>query len=768
MATVPQLEAALIKADRAGDTRAAQAIANEIKRVRAQAKPVSRTQAVTSGAVSGFENVSNTIAGIAGGIVDKFGVTPGQAVSWAAKNLGGYSDADARKIARNLSGLPGFGDIVRAGGEARQTRFNPVREQRPNYFAGGQLAGELVATVPLLAAGGGAIQSGGRLLSRGLPSAGRVVQRVGTAVKTGGIGSGRTAAQTAKLTLPQRGADLAQRVAGGAIAGAGGAALTGQDISTGATIGGVLPVAVGAIGGGVGKLVDLFRSDKVQAAKLFREALGTDLEAARQVFANLSPDDQRLARRVLVEANIEPDAFMAMGANMERLRPQQTRLIEEAETAAARQGLARAAGAPGGTVTDVRAATRAGREEVSNAMTPAREGAFAQTAAASDAEVLAQQARQRASAASAEAARQQDDAQRLTGAASYFEDSPAFVRGADAAADRATAASQTAEQQVAVAQQMEDFVHQAAAEGVAPLRGAPLVAALRRMAAQPGTRADDLQRNTINTIADKIERGMDQNGMVNPYDMYQLRKTGVSDVIGELENKITAGNAPRSGNLQRTSKLAGDVQTLIDDALGDPFKSYLDRSAQGYAAVNRQELAGEALRRFDKSPDAFLDLVGRNDPEAVARITQGGPKMEDISNVFAMDPQRLAALVDAQNLLQGRNRMGELTRSGAAKAVDIMNIETPSKMRAATKIAMSTVPAGRIAAEGAETLAGNFMRPKISARLAEGFMPGQSANTLLNTYSTPLMFDDVISRLPPTVRNMLAQYARQSSNSDQR
>jgi hypothetical protein len=658
-----------------------------------------------------------------------------------------------------------------------------AQAQRPNYFTGGQIAGEVAATAPLLALGGGAIQAGGKLVSQFVPRAanvGRVVQRVGAATRTGGIGSGRTAAQTAKLTLPQRGADLAQRVVGGAIAGTGGAALNNQDIVSGATVGGLLPVVVGAAGGAVGKVVDagalvgqlvgLFRSDKVQAAKLFREALGTNLEAARQVFANLAPDDQRLARRVLIDEGVEPDTFMALGANMEALRPEQVRAIKNAETAAARQGLEQAANVPsGGTLTDVRAATRAGREEVSNAMTPKREGAFAQSAEVSEADVLAREAFRRKAAADTLAAQEADAAQRLSGASTFFGDSPAFVRGADAATDRAAAAAQTADEQAAIAQQMEYLVAQAAAKGVPPLNGVPLVAELRRMATQPGTRVNKVDRPALLELANTIQRNMDENGMVNALDMYELRRSGVSDAISTLQTKISGGLAPRSGTTQKSSELMGQVQTLFDDALGEPFKDYLQKSAEGYAAVNRQQIAGEALHQFNtKNFGGFLDLVGRKNPEAIGRITQGGPKMEDIANVFAMDPTRMAAFKDAESLLQSRNKMDELARSGAVNATRLMNIETPSKLRAATRVALSAAPAGRIGLEGVEQLAGNFMRPKISDRMAEGFMSGQNANTLLNTYSTPLMFDDVISRLPPNIRNMLAQSARQSSNSDQR
>lgn len=669
----------------------------------------------------------------------------------------------AALLARGGTYLTDVLGLTTGANEKINAVLNAGENTQNKMYRTGQVLGEVASTAPLIAAGGAGITRLGGQLARVAPRAGGVVQRTGQAVSSGGIGTGRTAAETAKLSLGQRAAGLAERTAGGTIAGAGGAALTGQDVLTGAAFGAGAPLAVAGVSSGAGKLIDLFRADKVRAAKLFRQALGTDLEAARQVFAKLPPDDQRLARKVLIDEGIEPDAFMALGANMEALRATQSRLVNEAETAAARQRLAGAAGVAGeGTVTDVRAATRAGRAKVSRAMTPAREKAFAEISDVNDAEVLAEEANRRARQAADEAAKQQNDARRLTGAASFFEDSPMFVSGADAASGRAAAATQEAAAQRATASQMEDYVYQAAAQGVEPSRGAPLVAALRKMAAQPGTRVDDLQRDTLTTIANKIARAMDENGMVSPYDMYQIRKTGVSDIIGELQSKITAGNVPRSGNAQRTSQLAGEVETLIDDMLGPKFKSYLDRSAKGYAVVNRRELVGEALRRFDKSPSTFLDLVGRNDPDAVASIMQGGPKMEDISNVFAADPQRLAALTNAQNLLMKRNRMDTLARSGAAEAADIMNLETPSKLRSATRIAMSNAPSGRIALESAESLANNFMRPEISARLAEGFMPGAgaNANALLNTYSTPLKMDAAISQLSPGMRNAIAQYLR--------
>jgi hypothetical protein len=591
------------------------------------------------------------------------------------------------------------------------------------------------------------------------------VQRVGAATKTGGIGSGRTAAQTAAMTRTARAGALVERAAGGAVGGGIGAAATGQNPIEGAVVGGALPVAAAPARKIAGGIVDMFRGgNKIRAAQMFRTALGTDIDAARDAFARMAPDDQRLARKVLIDEGIEPDTFMALGADVERLRPEQVRLNREAEMAAARSGLETAAGVtPGGSVTDMRAAVRGGRQAVSEQMSPVREAAAQNIAdvnrAAAETENLLSAARTGATEQSALAAQQEDAARRLTGSAAFFEDSPAFVRGADVAAYEADVAAQEASRLRGVVADAEDAIYQLNAADVKPQRGAPLVARLREMAGKPGTRMDDLQRNTILGVAKKIESGMDENGMVNPYDMYQLRKTGVNDIIEGFQKKITAGTAPRSGNVERASSLAGSVRGLIDDTLGPEFKDYLSRSAQGYQAVNRQELAGEALRRFNApGGEGFPSLVRGNEPETVAGIMQGGPQMENIGN--ALTAQMSIPFTEAAGLLRGRNRMGELAASGTTAANALMAQTPPSLFRLGSRLATAKVPgAGRVA-DAATQLTGDLMDQNVRRRLAEGFMSGQNANNLLNTYAAGILTDAQISKLAPYQRNLLAQSMR--------
>lgn len=741
MADVAKLEAALLKAHNAGDTRAAQAIANEIKRVRSAAPAKSAAKPTMW---QSFQ------AGMS--------QAPEAVLDWVIRQTTSpeYQKTHAQQRQNAMRDL-----------------MAPAREANPGSFLAGDVLTSSMMAAPVTAGVGGALVRGGGALATKAPKVAKAVQAVGRATKTGGLGSGRTAAQTAAMTRGARAADVATRVAGGAVAGATGAAATGQSPVEGAVLGGGLPLAAGGARKAAGVLTDLFKGDKIRAAQMFREALGDNLDAAKAAFAQLGPDDQRLARKVLIDEGIEPDTFMALGANVERLRPEQVRRIAEAETAAAREGLEAAAGvAPGASVTDTRAAVRGGRKAVSQAMTPVREEAFGKikdvNRAVGDAEMLAQTARERATEQSGLARRMAFGSERAETRLGQADDlgdvfDPEAVgrlRGqAGAMGQRAETAAQEAIAQRGVAADMEDFIHQAAAADVKPQRAAPLVEGLRRMAAQEGTRMDDLQRNTILRVARKIEGAMDANGMVSPYDMYQLRKTGVSDIIEGFQKKITAGTEPRSGNVQRAEQLAGDVRGLIDNMLGPEFKDYLARSAEGYKFVNRQELAGEALKRFNEpGGEGFLKLARGDDPKAVAKIMKGGPDQENIGN--ALTAQMSVPFTEAAGLLNARNRMAELASSGSARAAELMSRETPRKFRAATRIALSTVPAGRIAVEGAEQLAGDFMRPKVREQLAQGFLSGQNANALLDTFPRSMLIDEQISKLSPYQRNLLAQSVR--------
>jgi hypothetical protein len=606
-------------------------------------------------------------------------------------------------------------------------------------------------------------------LAKQIPKVGPTVTRVLKAVSSGGIGSGRTAAQTVKIGLPKRAVDLGLRSTGAGIGGGTTAALMGDDVKENVAVSALVPGGAAVGGKLAGKIIDMFRGDKLRAAELFREALGTDLEAARQVFANLLPDDQRLARKILIDAKIEPDTFMALGADVERLKPTQVRLNQEAENAARNAELNTAAG--GANATENRAATEAARKNVSATMRPQANAALERANVAGraipKAEQLAAAIRQRADeiTASRIVPKMRGLSERSAAQARLKGFNPeADIGGIQKTRGIAGASGKRADdaidEQVKLrdrASALEDAASQLAAEGMTPLEVIDIVQEIRSMANAPGTRASTLQRNALADIADHLESLSTSNGVIDARDLYQVRKTELNDTI----SRLLSGQQPSSGVKETASALLGQIKPMIDDAIeaagGVGWKDYLARSAEGYQNVARQELTGYAARLAQTDESKFLQLMDGQDPDTVESIL--GTGQFDI-NALSVDAPRYSALKNAETQFRNRNRMADLSQSGGVAANKLMATQTPKKLRAAARVALAATPVGRNVVQGAQQFSSEFMQPKVSAKLAEGFMSGKSANQLLNINPAALMTDEYLTRLTQNQRNALAQLLR--------
>jgi hypothetical protein len=760
MPTMQQLEQALMKADAAGDETGAREIAAEIKRRRAQTrdkKPAEspRQRGTGIGAIDTTVDVINqALLGAAEG----------------AYNLGALvTDPVARMIVGD--------EAMQAEKQQRQQRFDDASrmfatQDRP-------IARELGGVV----APGSAVS---RVAGMAVPLAQRApgLARVARGAQTGGLGSGRTAAQTAAMSRPQRLQQLGERMAGGAAGGAATAALMDQDALEGAAFGAGLPVVASVlkrVGGFLGDITELPRQ---KAAQIIRKSLGENVDAARAEFARLSPDDQRLAEQVLIEAGLEPDSFFGMGAIAQReLQPpgvNPMRATLEAQAAAREADLARAA--RGATMEDIREAARAGRREVSREMGPLREEAFERAGLAGrvvpEAERLAQSARSAADeiTESGIVPRMRGLEERAAEQAEIMGDMPAIfpdmqriqqTRGISGAAGQR--ADQAIDAQVALrdaANDLDNLVNDLAAEGLRPMQAAPLVAAIRARLGRPEVAVDDLQSRTLRGLLRKLEAATDRNGMLDARALGQIRKTGINDLVEGWMGRVSRGAAPSSGNLQRASSLSLELRDLIDDTLkksgaGDIWSQYLTRSERGYAAVNRGELSGEALRLYRQDPSSateFQALVRGDRPKTVGKIMGGGPEGESFARAFADDPERLQMLQNAAREMETLNRMQELRAAGAGPASNLMIRERPSVFaRGLAAATLSPFPSMRIGAVGAETVEQSVMAPRVQRQIAEAYASGQAMNRMLQTMPGAARISEQVSRLSPEIRNIIAQ-----------
>lgn len=769
MPTIKQLETALVNADRAGDEEAARALAAEIRRMRAQGAQVPKAKPK--------------------------GEAPGRAAAFAKGALSGAADvilAPVEYAFKGLSalGVPGTAGIVRRGEQdvARtQVALAPYRQARPNAFAAGKLIGETAASAPLITAGGAGIARLGGAVATKAPAAGRVIQRVGRAVQTGGIGAGRTPAQTAALSRGARVGQLAERMAGGAIAGGAGAALTGQDVQTGATFGAGLPVVASVLKRVGGFAGDITKLPRQKAAEIIRKALGDKADEARAVFAQLSPDDKRLAEQVLIEAGVEPDPFFGIGKVVQEqtvagATPMREAL--EAQAKAREQRLAQAAG--GATMEEIREAARGGRKAVTEEMAPVREEMYRRAGYANEfvTEKMAEatQLENLAADQSAQARRftlgainredflgQMDDLGDAFNAAEINQQ--AFRPRAELVKleQRGEKAAKTAINARERARDIYDEVDALAAEGIEPLRAADLIAPLRAKLADPTIAVDTLESNTIRGVIRKLEAATDKNGMLNPRALGKIMRSGIGDLVEIWSKKVSSGAAPSSGTIQRGQSLGLEMRDMIKDTLrkggaGDLVDEFFNRSEQGYAAVNRGELAGEAFRLYKQDPqkaEEFLALMSGERPKVVGKIMGGGPEGEILANAFAQDPARFAALQQSAREMETLNRMADLRLSGAGPAGKIMVTATPTRMSRglATLAGIPYTPLG-FAARGGEQVERAFMAPRVERELAGAYLSGPAMGELLNTFPMKSRISQGVSNLSPMARNIMAQLLR--------
>lgn len=594
-----------------------------------------------------------------------------------------------------------------------------------------------------------------------IPVVGDAAAQILNATARGGIGvKGTSVPKTVGL-----------KVVGGGTSGASTAALMGEDPVEGALYGAGIPVLGTVFKKLVGGGVDLFRMSKVKAGKILRDALGKDVEAAKAAFAQLSPDDQRLAQQVLIDAGVEPSPFFGVGKIVaDQIDPDTpARILKQQE--AARN--ARLAGISGGAdATAQRAAAEAGRREVSTATGPARDAALARANVAGTtvpaAETLANAARQRADemTASGFVPRMRGLEDRSRGQIdAAFQNPEFFTQGgpinrtgaiAEGAGQRADNAINAQIGLRDVARDMEDVVADLAAEGMQPLRVAPIVQQLRSMAGQPGTRADELQRGTLRGLADKLQGLADNNGVIDARDLYQIRKTGLNDIVDTL----LSGRQPGSGTKERTASLLTSARAMIDDAIegsgGKNWKDYLARTRQGFETVNRQKLAGQGAQLAKDSPDEFIALMRGDRPKMVEDVM--GTGQFDIAGMALADPRRYNAMKMSANELENLNRMTELQSRGETAGGNLLFKEQPSFLsRGIRSVIGAKFPSVAYAGQGLNQTQRALMAPEVQKQLATAYESGPNMAKAMNEFPTATRVSEQVQQISPTARNVMAQ-----------
>lgn len=660
-------------------------------------RKIGRGEAFARGAFQSFEKVGTFFAGAIGDLVDKFNITPAEATAWAAENLSGKSPAEARRIAQNLRSLPGFGDIVRAGGKARERQAAPAQRQRPRAFGAGRIAGDVAVTAPI----GGLAAAPLKTAARVAPRAAPVLAPVARAVETAGMATG------IKATTPVlRAVDAALRVGGGAATGAATSAMLDQAVDEGAAVGAAVSMIPLVGRYGVGPVWDALkgRIGEARAAKIFREALGANVEAAREAFRK---GGKGTASQILARVGIDADTFFATGQLVAKSGAGTGVLddIARGQQAAREEVLNAAAGAT--TRTGSRQAAATQRGVTTATATPIMEEALGAANVNTQNALAAQRAAQTASQ-QADVITSSGIVPRMRGLETRSREqldavfqNPAFFtpgRTVERIGEVAEQAGTRADEAIAaqlglrdVARTAEQRLADLTAAGVKPLDARGLSGRLRQMAGVE--RANPEKAAVLTGFADQLEELAAANGgIIDARDLYELRKDA-----GGLVERLLQGRTPDAIR-KRTAEVVGAVRPMIDDAIenagGKRWREYLDTFAVGMDEARRVELADFARKLATDQPEQFQRLMRGDRPDIVERFF--GKGRYDVNE--ALGPKAVE--------LQGPVRPG-LPRPTATPA-------GPSRMPALTGVAEDLV---------IETFIKNRLTPGAQARAAELMQP---------------------------------------------
>lgn len=572
------------------------------------------------------------------------------------------------------------------------------------------------------------------------------------------VGLGRFAPAISSAGIS--GANVGQRLFGGAIAGAAGGA-AGEVISpqkeftegavTGAVIGaGVSTLAVPAVKAlakGTGWLYDALsgKLGSVKAAKIARDIAGGDINAIKA--ANLAASQGETAGQAA--ANI-PNATWAALDDMSRTSNTgswwtRRQLVQDAEVT---DSLNKLAG--GATATESRAAQEASKRALNQITTPMREAELARAGVGGrmlpglQAEKAAYEG---AAAANVDEVRKLTDLSnraefwsknwgrgeiggtsaelglpRVSGRYGYPEELVNFAE------QKAIKSAEDSLRFGEMARDVQSRITELEKLGFKQLRSDDIIGKLKSLLANPDTATNRDAAGAINRVNDMLKSFTDRFGGITPEALYAIRKNGVSGAIADLNPGMTD-----SARKNLAAKVLKDIKPLIDNAIidagGSNWANYLKTFEKGMNAIEQKQMA-EYARNLYASGDkkGFVDLIKGKNPDAVEDIFGAG-RYDFIQEMGGQKP-RSAALefMRLADSVEKSLKVDVLSKQGGKALADIF-AENQSKMLGVPLPPLLSAKI-TIARQGLKDFEGKVLKSTMKA-LESAMQSGKSANELL-------------------------------------
>jgi hypothetical protein len=672
--------------------------------------------------------------------------------------------AEALDYLNPLSYIP-FGRQSEQTKQQLGTQGARAKKDRPNYFTGGKIAGEVLATAPVSMGVGTGIRLGGRALTNVAPRVATALENVGRATVTGGAGvraPTKTAVATGKNVVGKRGQRMLTRAAGGVLASVPAALLTDSDMVEAAAAGALVPVLGHMAKFGAGKTFDALagRLGEVRAAEILRELVSGNADAITKALGKAPKRIKANTAEFLASKNLLTPEIAAV-TRVATAGKSGGELLDVATERAAAQKIVRDRLRGGETQTNAMTNIATAKRQLQEETGLQRDKALG---LADVGRLQINPAEQEAAAAYTLARELTDNARRLTGASKNFGDSPMFTSGADQA-------TYSAQQAFADARTAEDVAANLRAQGLAPLDVSKVVANLRAEADKAEFVSPDRYK-ILSEFANNLQRRAAKlGGTIDATGLNLARRemsAFVSSILGTSDPK-----ALRQGTAQLVAAAQKPIDEAIDAAAGTPpgqigpYRKYLNDFSGGMKNIERQEFQ----RQLTKLPEArFVKVMEGDDTDFLEDFF--GPGRGDI-NVELQGPalataKKLASDIKAQRAvaqtgLQDLSQSQRLNFAQGAQARVGEMLEPPNAFAAGARV-LGSVPkvggGGFAAAQAAEKIAERSSE-NVMEKLVPALAQPSRARSLLETRSA----EDYANRLlygggeAPVRQNLMAQTA---------
>ena len=620
-----------------------------------------------------------------------------------------------------------------------------AKKDRPNYFTGGKIAGEVLATAPVGIGVGTGIRLFGTAFTKAAPKIATALEKVGRATITGGTGvraPTKTAVASGQNVVAGRGKRMATRAVAGTLTAVPSAAITDNDMLEAAAAGSLVPVLGHMAKFGAGKTFDMLagRLGEVEAARILRELVSSNADAITKALSNApakmkASTAEFLASKGLLTPEIAAVTIKATKGDFSG------ELLDVASERAAAQKIVRDRLRGGETETNAMTKIAAAKKALQDETAIQREQALGPTdigrTVIAPAERRAAQARTALQNELDTAARYMDDPNFDARISQYLED----ARSADEVAANLRA------------------------QGLEKLDISKVVSNLRAEADNAEFVSPDRFR-ILSEFANNLERrAAKMGGTIDAQGLYLARRE-----MGNFVSSILGTTDPKALRLG-TSKLVDAAQQPIDDAIeaagGAGWKDYLNTFAKGMQDIERQTFQRKLAGLPD---DQFAKVMAGGDPDFVTKNLGFGrfDINEELQGPVLATTKKLGRDIEAQIDVEqtGLGNLNPSQRLGFAEGAraKVEGMIQPANVFAGGARMIGSAPkiggGGVAAAQAAERLL-----EKKSAGVMEKLVPALAqpsrARSLLETRSA----EDYVNRLlygangSPVRQNVMAQTA---------